>query len=111
LLNPAGDSCYQQIAGRDFVGQFGDGQLRNLLVSGNAELVYFDEDETEETCEEFNRAACSRLRIVLDEGQVSTITLLDSPTGAWTAVGSSEYSPWIDGLKWESPPTHLRNPR
>ncbi|MGY8940606.1 MAG: OstA-like protein [Flavobacteriales bacterium] len=111
LLNPAGDSCYQQIAGRDFVGQFGDGQLRNLLVSGNAELVYFDENETEQTCEEFNRAACSRLRIALDEGQVSTITLLDAPTGAWTAVGSSEYSPWIDGLKWESPPTHLRNPR
>ena len=104
LMHPAGDSCYQQIAGRDLLGQFLRGKLRDIEVSGNAELVYFDAEAENAACGEFNRAACSRLQIVLEGGEAKTIVLLDDPFGVWLSWDSPEASPIIEDLHWISPP-------
>ena len=104
LMYPAGDSCYQQIAGRDLQGLFRMGKLKEIEVVGNAELVYFDAESEEIPCGEFNRAACSRLRIELDNGQAKTIALLDDPAGVWTSWSSGEVSPIIESLRWQNPP-------
>ena len=109
LMNPAGDSCYQQIAGRDLLGQFQRGKLRDIEISGNAELVYFDAESESETaaCGEFNRAACSRLQIVLEGGEAKTIVLLDDPSGVWLSWDSPGANPIIENLQWIDPPRSI----
>lgn len=107
LMNPAGDSCYQQIAGRDLLGQFQQGKLRDIEISGNAELVYFDAGSETAACGEFNRAACSRLQIVLEGGAAKTIVLLDDPSGVWLSWDSPEASPIIENLQWVDPPRSI----
>ncbi len=104
LMYPAGDSCYQQIAGRDLQGIFREGKLNTIDVSGNAELVYFNTDTIEASCDEFNRSACSRLRIEMEEGVAETITLLDDPSGLWTSAAAVEAEPSIESLVWKDPP-------
>tara|TARA_B110000503_G_scaffold39604_1_gene65108 strand:+ start:1226 stop:2806 length:1581 start_codon:yes stop_codon:yes gene_type:complete len=108
LMYPAGDSCYQQIAGRDLQGRFREGKLKEIEVTGNAELVYFDAESEEVPCGEFNRAACSSLRIELENGQAKTIALLDDPAGVWTSWASPEASPIIESLHWQDPPKSVQ---
>jgi hypothetical protein len=107
LMYPAGDSCYQQIAGRDLQGIFREGKLREMDVSGNAEIVYFDAEKEEAPCDEFNRSACSRLQIEIEDGTAKTITLLDRPSGMWTSWESTEASPRIESLIWTDPPASI----
>lgn len=107
LMYPAGDSCYQQIAGRDLQGIFREGKLREMDVSGNAEIVYFDAEKEEAPCGEFNRSACSRLQIEIEDGTAKTITLLDRPSGMWTSWESTEASPRIESLIWTDPPASI----
>lgn len=72
---------YDQVAGSDMTGTFGNDGLRSLFVEGNARTVYYAE-ETKNGAESImgvNRADCSRIRVELLEGKVNTVTFLDRP--------------------------------
>ena len=102
LMRPVGDTCYQQIVGRTMEGAFQNDALESLLVSGNAALIYFDE-AVEAVCSEYNRAACSRMRILLADGEVEKMVLLEEPSGTWSSLdsGSKDNNALLNDLIWE----------
>jgi len=72
---------FDQVTGTTMTGQFGDTGLRTLLVEGNSRTVYFAMENKNgvESIMGVNRADCSRIRVHLTAGKVSTVTFLDRP--------------------------------
>lgn len=103
LTHVLNDSCADQISGRTLHGEFEDGLLHRLLIAGNGEAIYFVEDGE---ALQFNRAACSRMRIGLRGGAVKEIALLDAPNGRFIAVAASVPAErWLEGTVLHVPPT------
>lgn len=100
LMRGVADSCFQQIAGREFSGIFEDNSLQTLWINGNAEAVYYDE-ESEEPCKEFNQSVCSYMRIDFEGGEVLGIALLERPEGSWK---TAPIPPVLGGMAWRDRP-------
>lgn len=108
LSKPVATGCFQQIVGREIKGDFTDGELKKLLVNGNAESVYFNED-ADDPCSEFNQSQSSRLRIDFEDNAVQQIVLLGGPEGTWMSNGSRapdfEDANWVESPKVPAPMT------
>ena len=93
---------------REIKGDFTDGELKKLLVNGNAESVYFNED-ADDPCSEFNQSQSSRLRIDFEENAVQQIVLLGGPEGTWMSNESRapdfEDANWVEAPKVPAPMT------
>ncbi|MEZ4740212.1 MAG: OstA-like protein [Flavobacteriales bacterium] len=81
LVSQVDSIHFDQVTGTTMTGQFGDDGLESLLVEGNSRTVYFVEEEKDgvKSIMGVNRADCSRIRVQLEEGKVSTVTFLDRP--------------------------------
>lgn len=81
LLSQADSSRFDQVTGTNMTGFFEANELRRILAEGNARTVYFAEEEKEGKLEIIgvNRADCSRISVLLAEGQVSTVTFMERP--------------------------------
>jgi hypothetical protein len=76
------DSLHHTISGRSLEGFFdASGDLNFIWVSGNSEVIQFDEDG-----QSLNHVQSSRLRIDFDGGTVQEIVMLGSPNGMWTSA-------------------------
>ena len=81
-LDGGADSLHHTISGRSLEGFFdASGDLDFIWVSGNSEVIQFDEDG-----QSLNHVQSSRLRIDFDGGTVEDIVMLGSPNGVWTSV-------------------------
>lgn len=102
LTRALNDTCADQITGRSLHGTFHDGALDHLLIEGNAEAIYFVEEGNDL---QFNRAACSRMRIHLADGRVHEIALLDAPSGRFlNASASTAEDRWLAGTQLQPAP-------
>jgi hypothetical protein len=101
LSKPVTELCFQQIVGRQITGDFTEGELKKLMVNGNAESVYFNED-VEDPCAEFNQSQSSRMRIDFEDNAVQQIVLLEGPEGTWMSNGLSV--PAFEDANWEQAP-------
>ena len=83
------DSLYNQIAGKKIVANFKDNDLYQANVTGNAVTIFYPEEEikTDSTFikkrQGMNRLYASDLRIDIDSSEISGITYLDKPDGAF----------------------------
>jgi lipopolysaccharide export system protein LptA len=71
-----------QVAGERITGHFNDaGDLHHLLVEGNGRTVYHVREKKDDGEELIgvNRAECGRIRVMIHEGEVATVTFLDRP--------------------------------
>jgi len=101
LSKPVRGGCFQQIVGRQIKGDFTDGELKKLMVNGNAESLYFNED-AEDLCAEFNQSQSSRMRVDFQDNAVEQIVLLEGPEGTWMSNGSD--APGFEDANWERVP-------
>ena len=78
---------YNQVAGKKMTAFFIDNELKKLDVKGNAQTVYFPEETKEnDTLVEIKRTGMSRLyasdlKVMLDSGEVESVTYLGQPDG------------------------------
>ncbi len=72
---------FDQVTGSMMTGFFADNELRRLLVEGNSRTVYFTREEKDgkEEMIGVNRADCSHIEMVMEDGKVSTVTFLEKP--------------------------------
>lgn len=102
LTRALNDSCADQITGRTLNGTFRDGALHRVLIEGNAEAIYYVEEGKDL---QFNRTACSRMRIHLVDGRVHEIALLDAPSGRFLDFGAStEEERWLSAPQLQPAP-------
>ena len=127
VASPAFQGFRHQVAGRDLDGVFTDGTLEEVVIVGNGRTLYFADpdsaavaaavaDSLPEPLPQANRAACSEIRMRLDSAGLSTITLLEAPSGDFADLAALSANPLdgaqdaasLPGFVWRSRPDSVQ---
>jgi lipopolysaccharide export system protein LptA len=75
--------AYNQISGKTMVNSFRENKLKNVLVEGNAEIIYYIRNNETDSAEYtgVNKERCNKLLILMDSGKVSGIRHYGQPEG------------------------------
>lgn len=108
LMEVEPEKYYNQIAGKTIVALFRDNDLYKAIVNGNAMTVFFPEDEevTDSIITKkrmgMNRLYSSDLRIDIDSNELTGITYLEEPDGAFYPMDQiKEEEQFIPGFNWK----------
>lgn len=108
LMEVEPELYYNQIAGKNIVAKFNDNDLYRANVKGNAITIFYPEEEIK-TDTSFtkkrmgmNRLYASDLRIDIDSSEISGITYLEEPDGAFYPMDQiKEDEQFIQGFDWK----------
>lgn len=75
------DSGFNQIKGGVLDGLFKEGELREIDVSKNTEVIYYMYSDEDNELIGIDKTTCSRLKMVTRENQIEDITFFVSPDG------------------------------
>ena len=75
------DTGFNQIKGGVLDGLFKEGELREIDVSKNTEVVYYMYSDEDNELIGIDKTTCSRLKMVTRENQIEDITFFVSPDG------------------------------
>ncbi len=104
-VNP--ETYYNQIAGKKIEAFFRDNDIYQAKVNGNATTIFFPEEEIK-TDTSFtkkrigmNRLYASDLRIDIDSSEITGITYLDKPDGAFYPLEDlKKEEQFVNGFEW-----------
>ncbi|PPK85942.1 OstA-like protein [Neolewinella xylanilytica] len=93
---------FNQVKGKDIIAYFDSSQLERTEVKGNAEAIYYAQDETGGYIG-VNKTACSAMVLYFQEGGVNRIKFLSSPSGRLDPMDAVDHSGMrLDGFRWEA---------
>lgn len=75
------DNGFNQIKGGVLDGLFNEGELREIDVSKNTEVIYYMYSDEDNKLIGIDKTTCSRLKMVTNENQIEDITFFVSPDG------------------------------
>ena len=75
------DTGFNQIKGGVLDGLFKEGELREIDVSKNTEVIYYMYSDEDNELIGIDKTTCSRLKMVTKENQIEDITFFISPDG------------------------------
>ena len=83
LASEVKSGAYNQISGKNMINSFDSNKLKQVLVDGNAEIVYYIRNNETDSAEftGVNKERCSKLLILMDSGKVSGIRHYGQPEG------------------------------
>ncbi len=98
---------FNQVKGKDIVARFDSSQLRETEVVGNAEAIYYAQDEAGGYIG-VNKTACSKMILYFAAGGVERIRFLSAPSGKLDPMGAVDHASFrLDGFRWHT----ARKPR
>lgn len=103
IMSEAIPDRYNQIAGRQITGYFRDNEMHRIVVTGNAESIYFPTEKNNEKPRTMglNSVKCSTIDILMEKGELSEIRFRKDPVGSMKPnkeVQSAEYQ--LSGFTW-----------
>lgn len=102
LVNVNADSArYNQIKGKLITVFFKDGKMKNMFVDGNAESIYFNQDDKTQAYTDMNQTVSSRLKIIFKEKAIQTITTVKEPDGVRTPIAELKEDVFLTGFTWK----------
>jgi len=102
LVNVNADSArYNQIKGKLITVFFKDGKMKNMFVDGNAESIYFNQDDKTHAYTDMNQTVSSRLKIIFKEKTIQTITTVKEPDGVRTPIEELKEDVFLTGFTWK----------
>ena len=107
VVNSEDATFFNQIKGKNTTAFFRDDQVREMLVEGNAEAVYYALDDRRAYVG-LNETKCSEMRLFFGNNQVESIKFYNQPSGTFTPMkkaGSDTKK--LEGFFWEQ----VRRPR
>lgn len=92
---------FNQVKGKDIFAYFDSTQLRRTDVRGNAEVIYYAQDE-EGGYIGVNKTACSVISMDFRNGGIDFIRFLVGPSGRLDPMGglNPARQPRLDGFRW-----------
>ncbi len=102
IVNSTDEIFYNQIKGRQVDVDFSEGTIAGMVVRGNAESVYYIQDEEDKSYIGMNYVQASRMRLQFDAGQLTDIFFYEQPEGALEpipAIGGE--SKLLEDFRWE----------
>lgn len=100
LVNVNADSIrHNQIKGKLITAFFKDGKLKNMFVDGNAESIYFNQDD-KGLYTDMNQTVSSRIKILFKEKQIERIITIRDPEGVRTPIPELKEDVFLTGFIW-----------
>ncbi|PST84186.1 hypothetical protein C7T94_05525 [Pedobacter yulinensis] len=102
LVNTPPDSLrFNQIKGKILTGFFSKGKLNTLFVDGNAESIYFTQDDSTKLYKEMNQTVGSRLKISFADNEIEKIVNIKKPEGVLYPVEEAPKESFLKGFIWK----------
>ncbi|MCA0238986.1 MAG: LPS export ABC transporter periplasmic protein LptC [Bacteroidetes bacterium] len=101
VINSEDGLMFNQIKGKNTTAFFRDDEVREMLVEGNAQAVYYALDDGRAYIG-LNETQCSEMRLYFGNNQVESIKFYTQPSGSFTPMkkaGSGTKK--LDGFFWE----------
>lgn len=93
---------FNQIAGKKIHGEFRDNRLALLLVTGNAETIYFNRDTITNQVTEMGRSTSGIFRANFKGGQLTNMAFIQSPlTNAYPFKDVKDEDKILKGFIWK----------
>ena len=91
---------FNQVKGKDIVAHFDSSRLERTEVVGNAEAIYYAQDESGAYIG-VNKTACSSMVLFFAEGGVKRIKFLSAPSGQLDPMGVVDHRAIrLEGFRW-----------
>lgn len=91
---------YDQIKGREIVADFDSSKIRTMLVTGNAESIYYTRDEVQAFIG-VNQTSCAKMLFYFSAGQIQRVTYFGESNSSLDPMHSKDHhSLRLDGFKW-----------
>ncbi|GGI22277.1 hypothetical protein GCM10008119_01840 [Pedobacter mendelii] len=102
LVNTPADSLrFNQIKGRYMTGFFAEGKLKTLYVDGNAESIYYTQDDSTKVYKEMNQTVSSRIKFTFKNNDIDDIVYINSIEGALNPEVKTEKDNVLKGFSWK----------
>jgi len=104
LVNTPKDSLrFNQIKGRLMTGFFHDGKLKTLYVDGNAESIYYTQDDSTKVYKEMNQTLSSRIKFIFKskENAIEDIVYIKGVEGALNPENEIAKDHALKGFSWK----------
>lgn len=104
LVNTPKDSLrFNQIKGRVMTGFFKDGKFKYLYVDGNAESIYYTQDDSTKVYKEMNQTLSSRIKFVFkdNENEIENYVLINGIEGALNPDNTVVKDLTLKGFSWK----------
>ncbi|MFC4212970.1 OstA-like protein [Pedobacter lithocola] len=102
LVNTPADSLrFNQIKGRYMTGFFFEGKLKTLYVDGNAESIYYTQDDSTKVYKEMNQTVSSRIKFTFKDNDIDDIVYINSIEGALNPEIKTEKDNVLKGFSWK----------
>jgi lipopolysaccharide export system protein LptA len=93
---------FNQIKGKNMIGQFADNELRKINVFQNSETIYYPIDDDGKYIG-VNRLSGSNMLVLLKAKEIETITFIKSPEGELSPLKDvSEKDTILKGFNWRN---------
>ncbi|KQR69886.1 OstA-like protein [Pedobacter sp. Leaf176] len=102
LVSTPKDSLrFNQIKGRYMTGFFSEGKLKNLYVDGNAESIYYTQDDSTKVYKEMNQTLSSRIKFTFKNNDIDDIVYINSIEGALNPENKVSKDNVLKGFSWK----------
>jgi len=102
LVNTPKDSLrFNQIKGRLMTGFFNDGKLNNLYVDGNAESIYYTQDDSTKVYKEMNQTLSSRIKFIFKDNEIQELLYIKAVEGALNPDNTIKKDHVLKGFSWK----------
>ena len=93
---------FNQVKGKDIIAYFDSSQLRRTEVKGNAEAIYYAQDEAGGYIG-VNKTACSAMALYFLDASVNRIKFYSAPAGRLDPMHAVDHQGMrLDGFRWEA---------
>jgi len=100
VINENSKAIYNQMKGRDVDANFVNGKLNDMILEGNAESIYFLQDDNDAYLG-MNRSLCNRILVLFADEKMSDIRFLTNPASTMTPLSKlSEQQMKLEGFQW-----------
>jgi hypothetical protein len=91
---------FNQMKGRSMMAHFKEGKIIRLNIDGNGESLYFAL-EGDTLTQGVNKTLSATIKLVFDDGAISSVTYGIKPDGTFTPVQKlSEANSRLEGFRW-----------
>ena len=104
LVNTPKDSLrFNQIKGRLMTGFFANGKLKTMYVDGNAESIYYTQDDSTKVYKEMNQTLSSRIKFIFqdNENDIEDIVYIKGVEGALNPENKIAKDNVLKGFSWK----------
>jgi lipopolysaccharide export system protein LptA len=101
VINSEDGLLFNQIKGKHTTAFFRDDEVREMLVEGNAQAVYYALDD-QRAYIGVNETQCSEMRLYFGDNQVESIKFYSQPAGTFTPMRQAgNETKKLEGFFWE----------